>query len=397
MGIRIKGPDLETIERAGISLETLLKKGEVPGVDTASVFADRIVGKPYLEIVIDRKAAARYGIKVHMIQSVIRAAVGGEAVTMTVEGRERYPVRVRYLRELRDSPGELQRILIPAPDGTQVPLSQIAGIEYVRGPQVIKSEDGFLIGYVIFDKKQGYAEVDTVERVRKYLDAQEAEGRWDRMGTEITFTGNYQNQIRAQRRLSVVLPLALLIIFFILYLQFRSPGVSMLVFSGILLAWAGGFIMLWFYSRPSFLDFSLFGENMRDLFQVHPHNLSVAVWVGFLAVFGIASDNGVVITAYLNQVFEKRDIRTKAEIRDAVLEAGMRRVRPCLMTTATTVLALIPVLTSTGRGSDIMVPMALPSFGGMIMTLLSLVMVPLLYAMMKERALDRENERTENN
>jgi Cu(I)/Ag(I) efflux system membrane protein CusA/SilA len=157
-----------------------------------------------------------------------------------------------------------------------------------------------------------------------------------------------------------------------------------LVFSGILVAWSGGFLMLWLYGQDWFLDFSVFDVNMRDLFQIQPINLSVAVWVGFLALFGIASDDGVVISTYLDQSFRDRKTTTIRELRDATVAAGVRRVRPCLMTTATTILALIPVLTSTGRGSDVMVPMAIPSFGGMLIAVITMLIVPVLYCAVKE-------------
>jgi Cu(I)/Ag(I) efflux system membrane protein CusA/SilA len=182
----------------------------------------------------------------------------------------------------------------------------------------------------------------------------------------------------------VVLPLALFIIFMILYFQFKSVITTSLVFTGILVAWSGGFIMIWLYGQDWFLDVTVFGLNLRDLFQIHPINLSVAVWVGFLALFGIASDDGVVISTYLDQSFRERKTNTVSELREATLAAGRRRVRPCLMTTATTILALIPILTSTGRGSDVMVPMAIPSFGGMTIAIITMLIVPVLYCAVKE-------------
>jgi Cu(I)/Ag(I) efflux system membrane protein CusA/SilA len=206
------------------------------------------------------------------------------------------------------------------------------------------------------------------------------------------FAGTYENQIRATKTLTVVVPLALFIIFLILYFQFKRVSTTTLVFSGILVAWAGGFLMIWLYARPWFLDFSVFGANVRDLFQVHPINLSVAIWVGFLALFGIASDDGVVMCTYLDQSFRNRTTETVPQIRKAVIAAGSRRVRPCLMTTATTILALIPVLTSTGRGSDIMVPMAIPSFGGMTIEIFTMLIVPVLYSALQEGKARREAE-----
>ncbi len=383
MGVKVKGPDLETIERIGLDIERFLK--EVPSVEPLTVSADRIVGKPYLEIDIDRKAIARYGVSIGQVQDVIEVAIGGRRATTTVEGRERYAVRIRYMRELRDQIETLGEILVPSADGVQIPLIQLAEIRYVRGPQAIKSEDTFLVGYVVFDKKEGYAEVDVVEQCQQYLQEKTAAGEFPiPEGINYAFSGTYENQIRAQKTLSVVIPLALLIIFIILYFQFHSVGTSLLVFSGILVAWSGGFLMIWLYAQPWFLDLNVFGVNIRELFQIHPINLSVAIWVGFLALFGIASDDGVVMCTYLKQSFQSQTPANTDEVRRKVIDAGKRRIRPCLMTTATTILALIPVLTSTGRGSDIMVPMAIPSFGGMTIEILTMLVVPVLYCWIKE-------------
>jgi Cu(I)/Ag(I) efflux system membrane protein CusA/SilA len=383
MGIKIKGPDLETIEKVGYEIEKLLK--EIPSVEPATVIADRIVGKPYLEIDINREKIARYGIHINQVQQIIEVAVGGKKITSTVEGRERYPVRVRYQRELRGDIESLQRILIPAADGTQIPLIELAEIKFVRGPMVIKSEDTFLIGYVIFDKKPEYAEVVVVEKAQKYLNNKIETGEFNiPAGVSYSFAGSYENQIRSEKKLILVLPLSLLIIFLILYFQFKKVPTTLLVFSGIFVAWAGGFMMLWLYGQDWFLNFSFLGIDFRDLFQIRNYNLSVAVWVGFLALFGIASDNGVIISTYLKQIFEKDKPHTVQEIREATVKAGVRRIRPALMTSATTILALIPVLTSTGRGADIMVPMAIPSFGGMAVVLITVFLVPVLYSMIEE-------------
>ena len=383
MGLEIKGPSLEAIERAGLALERLLK--EVSGVEAATVNADRIIGKPYLELHINREAIARHGIPLQKVQDVIEIAIGGKLVTTTVEGRERYPVRVRYMRELRDSVEELVRILVPAPDGAQIPLGELAEIRYVRGPQVIKSEDTFLLGYVLFDKKPGYAEVDVVEACRAHLASKRASGDLVlETGVSYTFAGSYENQLRAQKKLNVLLPLALATIFLILYFQFGNAVTALMVFSGVAVAWAGGFAMLWLYGEEWFLDYSVFGTQLRALFHVRPLNLSVAVWVGFLALFGIASDNGVIAATYLGQVFRAQKPATVEAIRRAALAAGVRRIRPCLMTAATTILALVPVLTASGRGADLMLPMAIPTFGGMIAVVLTAPIVPVLYCAVEE-------------
>lgn len=383
MGIKVKGPDLETIERVGFEIERYLK--QIPSVEPSAVVADRIVGSPYLEIDIDRTAIARYGVTIRDVQDVIEVALGGMKITTTVEGRERYPVRVRYLRELRDQIEALGRILVPSRGDAQVPLIQVADIKFVRGPMSIKSEDTFLVGYVLFDKRPGYTEVDVVEQCQRFLRDKLDSGEWALpTGVSYSFAGNYENQVRAQRTLAVVVPLAMFIIFLILYFQFSSYWTTFMVWAGLVVAGSGGFVLMWLYAQPWFLDFSVLGVSMRELFQVHTISLSVAIWVGFLALFGIATDDGVVIATYLDQSFAGRKISSIQEIREATLAAGVRRIRPCLMTTATTVLALIPVLTSTGRGADIMVPMAIPSFGGMLIELMTLFLVPVLYCSMKE-------------
>jgi len=384
MGIKVFGPDLETIEQVGYQIESQLKN--VEGIAPMSVFADRVVGKPYLEIVIDRSSISRYGLTITQIQSVLGSAIGGMELTTTVEGRERFPVRVRYAREYRDNPEDLKKILIPTADGSQIPLGELADIDYTRGPQLIKSENTFLVGYVIFDKKEGFAEVDVIENAQNYLNDKIESGELViPAGVNFVFTGNYENQVRAAKRLMIIVPLALIVIFLILYFQFRSITASSLIFTGIIVAFSGGFIMLWLYSQEWFMNFSIVGIDFREMFQIHTINLSVAVWVGFIALFGIATDNGVLISTYLKQLFDKKGPESIEEVRKTVLEAGLKRVTPAMMTTATTIIALMPVLTSTGKGSDIMVPMAIPSVGGMLIAVLTIFVVPVLYSMWQEK------------
>jgi len=388
MGLKVRAPDLETLDGIAVELERQLR--QVPAIRAETVNADRVVGKPYLEIEIDREAIARYGLNITDVQHVITVAIGGITVTTTVEGRERYPVRVRYQRELRSEIDALERVLVSAPDGTQIPLREVANVIYTRGPQMIRSEDTFLTAYVTFGGQGGVAEVDVVEQAQAFLQAQIDAGELVvPRGVNWKFAGNYEHQLRAARTLSVVLPVALTLIFLILYFQFRSVITTLIVFSGIAVAWAGGFMLIWLYGEPWFANFSLFDTNMRELFQMGAINLSVAVWVGFLALFGIAVDNGVVLATYLRQSLERRPTDTLGELREAIVAAGKRRVRPCLITTATTVLALLPVLTSTGRGADIMIPMAIPSVGGMAFVLLTMFTVPVLYCLAEELKLAR--------
>ncbi len=358
MGAKIFGADLKEIERIGLEMEQLIK--QVPGA--VDVLADRIVGKPYIEFNINREAVARYGVRLEDVQDVIETAIGGMNLTWTVEGRERYPVRVRYMRELRDNFEALPMILVPTPDGAQIPISQVVDIEYTIGPATIKSENALLVGYVTFNTRDR-DEVSVVEDAQKLIASKLKSGEFKLpKGYYIRWAGQFENQMRANKRLAMLLPICLLAIFFLLYLQFRHLPITLVIFFAIPVCFAGGFIFLY----------------------MGGYNLSVAVWVGFIALFGIAVDDGVVIATYLEQSFEKLPITSIKDIREATVYAGMRRIRPVLMTTVTTVIALLPILLATGRGSDVMKPMAIPSFGGMSIELITLFVVPCCYSGFKE-------------
>lgn len=388
MGLKISGPDLESIEQGGRVMEQALK--DVPSILPSTVFYDRAVGAPYIEIKLNRQNMARYGITVADLQDVIGAAVGGMALTTTVEGRERFPVRLRYPRELRSNPDELARLIVPTATGAQIPLKEVADIEYTKGAQMIQSENTFLLGYVIFDKIGGKAEVDVVNEADKILKEKISSGELQLpKGVSYKFAGNYEQQERAANRLLIVVPLSLLAILLILYFQFKTVTASLIHFSGVLVAFAGGFILLWLYGEPWFMNFSMGGTNLRDLFQMHPINLSIAVWVGFIALFGIATNDGVLMGTYIHDTFLERNPQTKDEIREAVVHAGLRRVRPAAMTTATALIALLPVLTSTGKGSDIMIPMAIPTFGGMLIQSMTMFVVPVLQCWWREWAIKK--------
>lgn len=396
MGLKVYGPDLESIEQGGKALEQALK--DMPSVIPSSVFYDRAVGAPYLEIKLNRENMARYGMSVSDLQEILEAAVGGMTLTRTVEGRERFPVRLRYARELRNDPEALSMLLVPTAGGAQVPLKELADIEYSKGAQMIQSENTFLVGYVIFDKPSGKAEVDVVKETEKLLETKLKSGELQLpKGVSYKFAGNYEQQQRATDRLMIVVPMALLIVLLILYFQFKSITASLIHFSGVFVAFAGGFILLWLYGQPWFMDFSIAGQNMRDLFQMHPINLSVAVWVGFIALFGVATDDGVLMGSYIHHLFLERNPKTKEEIRETVVAAGLKRVRPAAITTATTLIALLPVLTSTGKGADIMVPMAIPTFGGMLIQSMTMFIVPILQCWWRETAEKRASKRMSKN
>ncbi|OJV39057.1 MAG: cation transporter [Bacteroidia bacterium 43-41] len=391
MGIKVSGPDLETIEEGGKALEAALK--DVPSILPSTVFYDRAVGAPYIEIKLNRRNMARYGITIADMQEVISAAVGGMPLTTTVEGRERFPVRLRYPRELRENVEDLSNLIIPTASGAQIPLKEVAEIEYAKGAQMIQSENTFLIGYVIFDKIAGAAEVDVVMNAEKVLREKIGSGELVLpKGVSYTFAGNYEQQQRAASRLMILIPLCLILILVILYFQFNNVTASLIHFSGVFVAFAGGFILLWLYGEPWFMNFSVGEMNVRDMFQMHPINLSIAVWVGFIALFGISTSDGVLMGSFIHDTFLKRNPQTKNEIREAVVFAGKRRVRPAAMTTAVTLIALLPILTSTGKGSDIMVPMAIPTFGGMLIQSMTMFVVPVLQSMWRESVIRRHGK-----
>jgi len=388
MGVKVRGPNLEVIEQTGLRIEQILKSGRVAGVRTSAVVAERLVGVPYLEIVPDREALARYGVTIAQLMEVVEVAIGGSAQTRTVEGRERYAVRIRYQRERRHSIEELANILVEAPPASEggptvrLPLKELAAIEFVRGPMSIRSEDTFLTGYVMFDRAEGFAEVDVVDNARAAL-KQELDATLP-AGVSYRFAGAYENQVRAAKTLSLILPLTLLLIFVIIYFGLRSLAVTAMVFSDVLVSWAGGFLLLWLWGQPWFLDIDMFGTNLRQLFNMGPVNLNIAVWVGFLALFGIATDDGVLMATYIETRLKAHPPKTREDLHAAIIDSGKRRIRPCLMTSATTILSLLPIFTSPGKGSEIMAPLSIPLFGGMLVSMLSNFMVPVLHCAWEE-------------
>jgi Cu(I)/Ag(I) efflux system membrane protein CusA/SilA len=227
MGLKIYGPDLESIEKAGLQLEKVMR--QIPEVNSASVYYDRASGAPYIEIKFDREKLSRYGIQIGDVQSIISTAVGGMSEGNTVEGRERFPIRVRYARELRNEPDVLENILIPAMDGTQIPLGQVADIQFTRGATMINSENTFLVGYITFDRAGSLAEVDVVNKAKRVVDESVKSGKVVLpKGVSYAFTGTYEQQEHAAKRLQIVIPVALMIILLILYFQFRSVTASLI-------------------------------------------------------------------------------------------------------------------------------------------------------------------------
>jgi Cu(I)/Ag(I) efflux system membrane protein CusA/SilA len=354
VGVKIFGDELPKLQAIAEEIEKVLRG--IPGA--VDLFSERIVGKPYIEFNIDRQAAARYGIRVSDIQDVIMTAVGGRNISNTVEKRERYPIRVRYSRELRDDFDSLKRIMVSGMGGVAVPIGQVADIKKVMGPSMINSENGLLRAYVLLNVR-GRDVIGFVEEASKIV-AQKVKLPG---GYFIQWSGQFENQVRARKTLLVIVPIAFFIIFIILYKAFNSFSQLLIVFLGIPAAVSGGILLQ----------------------RLMGFNFSVAVWVGYIALAGIATDAGVIMISVLNDLFLKKEIKNREDIRKTVEEGGLMRIRPIAMTVATTVLALLPIMFSTGTGSEVMKPMAAPIIGGLVTaTLFNLHAVPALYLWLKE-------------
>ncbi len=384
LGVELRGPDPKALAELAVAFEGVINRGSTKATGAQ---ADRTFGKPYLEVKPDRQALARYGITIDAFQMTVAAALGGVVGTTTVEGREGYDVRVRYPREQRNSPEAIGRVTIKAAStGERVPVAALATITAVSGPQAIRSQDGFYVSYVPFGAASApdgrtLALTEVAAEVSAVLEDAVASGATKvPPGVSWKLAGDWQQKARSDERLLVLVPIAALVVLIVLMIQLRSLATALMVFTGVAVAVCGGFIMLWAWGLPGFLDIEVFGQNLRDVLQVGPVDLTVGVWVGFIALIGIATDDGVVMATYLTQRFDADPPTDTRALNAAVEEAGRRRVRPCLMTTATTLLALLPVLTNAGRGADIMLPMAIPVVGGMAFELITLFVVPVLFA-----------------
>ncbi len=364
VGIKVAGPDLETLERVGSEIEALLRG--FPG--TLSVYAERVVGGNYLDFDIDRREIARYGLTVGDVQDVIQSAIGGMNVTWTVEGLERYPVNLRYPRELRDNLAMLRRVLVPTPTGAQVPLEQLARLEIRKGPPAIKSENARLNAWIYVDL-EGIDVGTYVGRAKEFL-----ERELDLpAGYSMSWSGQYEYMERAAKRLRLVVPVTLGLIFLLLYLNFRRLSDTLIVMGTLPLAVVGSVWLLWL------LDY----------------DLSVAVGVGFIAMAGVAAEIGVVLLVFLDSVASRHEregrLRSRADLDEAVHEGSALRVRPILMTTTTTVVALLPIMLGTGTGSETMRRIAAPMVGGTVSAvLLTLLVIPVVFALVRGRRLRKE-------
>ncbi len=362
VGIKILGRNLDDIDRLGKEIEGAL--ADLPG--TRSAFAERVTGGYYLDMTVDRLQAARYNLTVGEVENVIEAAIGGVNVTTTVEGRERYPVNVRYARALREDPESLKRVLVPTPGGATIPLAQLTSIDVTMGPSMIRDENGSLAGIVYVDVAgrdlAGYVH-DAKRRIAERVKLP--------AGTSLIWAGSYQYLLRAQERMKIVVPITLLLVFVLLYLNFRSVAQTLIVLLSIPFAVVGSVLLL----------------------GVLHYNLSVAVWVGIIALAGVAAETGVIMIIYLDEAFYRRQregrLSTRGELRDAVLEGAVLRVRPVVMTVSAIIFGLVPIMWSHGAGADVMKRIAAPMIGGMVTsTLLTLVVIPVIYAWWRGRSLD---------
>jgi Cu(I)/Ag(I) efflux system membrane protein CusA/SilA len=358
LGIKVFGDNLKTIEQAAIKIENLLKEDERTKPYTRSIYAERLTGGYFLDFIINRDNIARYGLTVDDVQEVLMVAVGGLTVTTTIEGRERYAVNLRYAREFRDNPDSLQNIRIPTPTGAHIPISQVATLEFVTGPPMLRNEDGQLVTFVFVDVN-GLGIVDYVNTAKQVLQ----DNAELKQGVRIAWAGQFQYFERAKEKLLVLIPLTVLIIFILLYINHGS----MVEASIILLT----------------LPFSLIGAIW--LLASLDYNLSIAVWVGMIALAGLAAEMGVLMMLYLDlsyqQIKQAGQVLTKDDLFIAIMTGASQRIRPMLMTSLASFIGLLPILWSTGAGADVMKRIAAPMVGGIASALVMvLIVLPVIYS-----------------
>ncbi|REJ65714.1 MAG: AcrB/AcrD/AcrF family protein [Planctomycetota bacterium] len=357
MAVRVYGDDLEGLSKASIAVAEHLKEHHY--VNAGTVNPDIVMGKPYYEFEVDREEAARYGMTTMMVNQIVSAGLGGVDVTTTVEGRERYPIQIRYERSVRERLDDLRKVSVVTHTGEVVPLERLAQVSTTWGPGAINSEDARLVAHVSFSPSGGSGDIETVQAVMESLRSARESGELEfpAGNFELQPVGSFQNQIEANQRLMWIVPTVILINLLLHYLHFRNLPISLVVFSGIPVAAAGGMIAV-----------AVMGVDMNT-----------AMWVGFIALFGLAADDGIVMATYIKERLERRVINNVDDLRHEIYEAGLKRIRPCVMTTVTTIAALLPVLLSTGRGADVARAMALPVFGGMLIEPFTTFIVPTVY------------------
>lgn len=383
MGLKIQGPTLKAVEQALPRIHGALKK--MPELNVSSIVTDKTTGKPHLHVRIKRDVLKSYGLHEGAVQLMLQAALGGFAVGVVEESVHRSRVVVRLPDSVRKDVATLQKLTLMTPKGAVVALKDLATLHFSKGPYVVQSENASPVAYISFEPKSRVLEAEAADAVYYKLQQLVRAGSLKLPpGVSFYLAGAYENQTRSADSMRVVILIALALIALLLLLQFRSLSITLFVFCGVLVAWAGGFVMIGLYQQGWFLNLSFAGIHLRDIFAVQSFPMSMAVWVGFLALFGIATDDGVVMATYLKQAFAKGELHDITAIRERTMAAGSRRIRPCLMTTATTLLALFPILTASGRGANLMIPMAIPTLGGMAVALLTLFVVPVLYCWREE-------------
>jgi Cu(I)/Ag(I) efflux system membrane protein CusA/SilA len=360
LGIEVFGDDLEAIEQTAISVEHAVST--VPG--TRSAFAERSTGGFYIDFDVDREGAARHGLSVEDVNRVVAQSIGGDNVSVIVAGRARYPVNVRYAREFRDAPALLGRILIGTPSGPQIPLSQVARIRSVLGPPMIRSEGGKLVGFVFVDTDRPIADYVAEARQAVARDAKLAPG------TRLEWVGQFKYFERAKERLKWVIPLTLGVVFVLLYFNTESIVETTIVMMAVPFSLVGAFWLLFLLN----------------------YSMSVAVWVGIIALAGLDAETGVVMLLYLTLAHGAREregrLTSFDDLREAIVDGAARRLRPKLMTVATMIVGLVPVLWSTGTGADVMKRIAAPMVGGLVTSfLLELTVYPAIFAIWRGRGL----------
>ena len=357
MAVRIYGDSLDGLAKASVAVAEQLKQHHL--VNAGTVNPDIVMGKPYYEFDVDREEAARYGMTTMMVNQIVSAGLGGVDATTTVEGRERYPIQIRFSRDVREKLDELHQVPVVTDMGDVVPLGRLASVATTWGPGMINSEDSRLVAHVMFSPSGAAGDLETVDAVMKSLTAARESGKLEfpAGNFELQPVGSFQNQIEANRRLMWIIPLVALMSFSLIYMEFRNVPISLAVFTGLPVSFAGGMILV-----------SIMGVE-----------LNTAVWIGFIAVLGLAEDDGAVMATFIRQSLRRRTIRSIEDIRNTVHEAGLKRIRPCMMTTVTTLVALVPVIWSTGRGADVARAMAWPVLGGMLVEPFASFIVPTLY------------------
>jgi Cu(I)/Ag(I) efflux system membrane protein CusA/SilA len=356
MAIRIYGETLEGLADAARQVAEHLRG--IPQVNAATVNPDIVLGVPYVEFEVNRETGARYGMTTMAVNQVIETALGGMNLTQTVEGRERYPIRLRYQRDQRERVEDLPRLPVVTDSGEVVPLEVLATMKTTWGPGMITSEDARLVAHVAFAPSGMVGDLETVRTVENQLHQAQRDGSLPLPeGYSLLAVGSFQNQIEANERLALIIPLVIIVDLLLIYLNFRNWPLTLIIFTQIPIAFFGGMIGL-------------------GLFHI---KMNTAIWIGLIALIGIAEDDGVVMATYMEQIFRRNNPVTVAALREATVMAGRRRIRPCLMTAFTTFAALLPVMMATGRGSDVARAMALPVFFGMLIELVSLFVVPVFY------------------